>query len=174
MRNPFRYFNGVVTLTKNGPNLLVNHEAKPLKLSISTIGESPRFRCKENARAGDAGARVGSTGRLSTCCIPSSPGTQHLPGSDIQWATNAIGAGLPNLPAATGTARILRRLAATTFAACEGLPMIGKLLGHTQVDPHRSLQAFCGRRGFQKAPGRGRPRGTTLLLMSWPMSARPR
>jgi hypothetical protein len=35
---------GIVTLTKNGPNLLLDHEAKPLKMSISTIGESPRFR----------------------------------------------------------------------------------------------------------------------------------
>ena len=40
--------NGIVTLTKNGPNLLVDHEAKPLKLSISTIGESPRFRCESD------------------------------------------------------------------------------------------------------------------------------
>ncbi len=48
----------------------------------------------ENARAGDAGARVGTTGRLSTCCIPSGPGTQHLPESDVQRVTNASAAGL--------------------------------------------------------------------------------
>ncbi len=52
------------------------------------------LRCIENARAGDAGARVGTTGRLSTCCIPLGPETQHLPGSDVQRVTNAIGAGL--------------------------------------------------------------------------------
>ncbi len=34
---------GVVTLTKNGPNLLVNHEAKPLKMNISTIGRHLDF-----------------------------------------------------------------------------------------------------------------------------------
>ena len=34
----------------------------------------------EKARAGDAGARVGSTGRLSTYCISTGVGTQHLPG----------------------------------------------------------------------------------------------
>ena len=36
----------------------------------------------ENARAGDAGARVVTTGRLSTCCIPLCARTQHLPGND--------------------------------------------------------------------------------------------
>lgn len=36
----------------------------------------------EKARAGDAGARVGSTGRLSTYCISTGVGTQHLPGDD--------------------------------------------------------------------------------------------
>ncbi len=41
-----RAFGGIVTLTKNGPILLLDHEAKPLKMSISTIGESPRFRCE--------------------------------------------------------------------------------------------------------------------------------
>jgi hypothetical protein len=39
---------GIVTLTKNRPNLLLDHEAKPLKMSISTIGESPRFRCESD------------------------------------------------------------------------------------------------------------------------------
>ncbi len=39
---------GIVTLTKNKPNLLLDHEAKPLKMSISTIGESPRFRCESD------------------------------------------------------------------------------------------------------------------------------
>ncbi len=39
---------GIITLTKNGPNLLLDHEAKPLKMSISTIGESPRFRCESD------------------------------------------------------------------------------------------------------------------------------
>ena len=39
---------GIVTLTKNGPNLLLGHEAKPLKMSISTTGESPRFRCESD------------------------------------------------------------------------------------------------------------------------------
>jgi hypothetical protein len=33
-----------ITLTKNGPNLPLDHEAKPLKMSISTIDDSPRFR----------------------------------------------------------------------------------------------------------------------------------
>jgi hypothetical protein len=32
---------GIATLTKNGPNLLLDHEVKPLKMRISTIGESP-------------------------------------------------------------------------------------------------------------------------------------
>ena len=36
----------------------------------------------EKARACDAGARVGTTGRLSTCCISTGVGTQHLPGDD--------------------------------------------------------------------------------------------
>jgi hypothetical protein len=39
---------GIVTLTKNGPNLLLDGEAKPLKMNISTIGESPRFRCESD------------------------------------------------------------------------------------------------------------------------------
>jgi len=43
-----RTFASIVTLTKNGPNLLLDHEAKPLKMSISTIGESPRFRCESD------------------------------------------------------------------------------------------------------------------------------
>jgi len=37
---------GIVTLTKNGLNLLLDYEAKPLKMRISTIAESPRFRCE--------------------------------------------------------------------------------------------------------------------------------
>jgi hypothetical protein len=37
---------GIVTLTKIGPKLLLGHEAKPLKTSIPTIGESPRLRCE--------------------------------------------------------------------------------------------------------------------------------
>ena len=39
---------GIVTLTRNGPNLLLDHEAKPLKMTISTIGDSPRFRCESD------------------------------------------------------------------------------------------------------------------------------
>jgi hypothetical protein len=39
---------GIVTLTKNGPNLLLDHEVKPLKMNIPTIGESPRFRCESD------------------------------------------------------------------------------------------------------------------------------
>jgi len=39
---------GIVTLTKNGPNFLPGHEAKPLKTSILTIVESPRLRCESH------------------------------------------------------------------------------------------------------------------------------
>ena len=38
----------IVTLMKNGPNLLLSHEAKPLKMNISTIGELPQFRCESD------------------------------------------------------------------------------------------------------------------------------
>ncbi len=41
-------WHGIVTLTNNRPNLLLDHEAKPLKMRISTIGESPRFRCESD------------------------------------------------------------------------------------------------------------------------------
>jgi class 3 adenylate cyclase len=41
-------YDGIVTLTKNGPILRLNHEAKPLKINISRIGESPRFRCESD------------------------------------------------------------------------------------------------------------------------------
>jgi hypothetical protein len=45
---PFNRGEGIVTLTNNRPNLLLDHEAKPLKMRISTIGESPRFRCESD------------------------------------------------------------------------------------------------------------------------------
>ena len=37
------YRDGIVTLTKNEPNLLLSHKAKPLNMNISTNGESPQF-----------------------------------------------------------------------------------------------------------------------------------
>ena len=36
-----RVLSGIVTLIKNGPNLLAVREAKPLKLNIATTGEQP-------------------------------------------------------------------------------------------------------------------------------------
>ncbi len=52
-RDPFDFLvvpdfmrpDGIVTLTKNGLHLLIDYEAKPLKMRISTIAESPRFCC---------------------------------------------------------------------------------------------------------------------------------
>jgi len=41
-----RLTKGIVTLIKNGPNLLAVREVKPLKLNIATISEPSRFRCK--------------------------------------------------------------------------------------------------------------------------------
>ncbi len=34
---------GIVTLAKIEPNLLLSHKAKPLNMNISTNGESPQF-----------------------------------------------------------------------------------------------------------------------------------
>ena len=36
----------IVTSIKHRPNLLLVGEAKPLKMHIAAISESPRFRCK--------------------------------------------------------------------------------------------------------------------------------
>ncbi len=38
--------NGIVTLIKNRPDLLLVREAKPLKMNIATISEPSRFRSK--------------------------------------------------------------------------------------------------------------------------------
>jgi hypothetical protein len=39
---------GIVTLIKNWPNLVLLREAKSLKMHVATTGESPQFRCKSD------------------------------------------------------------------------------------------------------------------------------